>query len=145
MFTTEPLITFYQKWEEALSWTEQRLSRAGFIPLRTFDLKTARAGQAACSCPHHGTEQCDCQMLVLLVYGPNSQPLSLVVHGHGEITWIYAVNTPQQRADARLLSLIAQELTPLDPPPPQGQPIAPDPRDFPVNTGDVQAAKDDSA
>jgi hypothetical protein len=117
MNATEPIFVFYQNWEDAVPWAEQQLTQAGFEPLRTFDFQVARARQPLCPCPHHGTDQCDCQMVVLLVYGKTSQPLSLVVHGHDEMTWMYIVNTPQQRADARLLALILRELTPLEPPP----------------------------
>ncbi len=129
MIATEPFFVFYQKWEEAVPWAEQQLSQAGFKPLRTFDLQVARAGLPFCPCPHHGTDQCDCQMVVLLVYGKDSQPLSLVVHGHDGITWFYVVNTPQQRADARLLTLIQRELTPLEPPLTDDEPVLPEKTD----------------
>jgi hypothetical protein len=129
MIATEPLVIFYQKWEQAVPRAEQQLTRAGFEPLRTFDLQVARAGRSFCPCPHHGTDQCDCQMMVLLVFGKDGQPLSLVVHGHDDITWFYVVDTPQQHADARLLALIRQELAPPEPPTIGGESVTADKTD----------------
>jgi hypothetical protein len=125
MIATEPFLVLYQKWEEAVLWAEQQLTQAGFEALRTFDLQDARAGQSACPCPHHGTGSCNCQMVVLLVYGKDSQPLSLMLHGHDDTTWFYATNTPQQHADARLLSTIHQELIPIDMPLTNDEPSIP--------------------
>jgi hypothetical protein len=44
-------------------------------------------------------EACDCQMVVLLVYGKENLPVSLVAHGHNGQTWfslvefLYGTNT----------------------------------------------------
>lgn len=80
--------------------------------LRTFDLRTAQFSQADCSCPHHGTEQCDCQMIVLLVYAGDRGPVSLVAHGYEGKTWFSIVDTPQQHADSDLFAFIQQTLAP---------------------------------
>ena len=114
MIATEPYFVLQQKWEEAVPGVVQRLAQTGYRVMCTFDLLDARAGQAACSCPHHGTDQCDCQMMVLLVYGMETQPVSLVVHSYDEMTWFYVVNTPQQRVDARSVDVIQQSLIPVD-------------------------------
>ena len=55
--------------DEALTWLNQSLLQSGLRVLRTFDLHDARLGLHDCTCPNHGTEKCDCQMVVLLVYG----------------------------------------------------------------------------
>jgi hypothetical protein len=78
--------------------------------LRTFELQLARLALTECPCPHHGTDQCDCQMVVLLVYGDRSQPVSLVAHSHDGKTWFSLVDTPQQRADPHLEATIRQAL-----------------------------------
>ena len=67
--------------------------------LRTFDLQIARQAQTSCPCPHHGTDQCDCQLVVLLVYQDHREPLAIVAHGYEGQTWFSVVDTPQQRAD----------------------------------------------
>jgi hypothetical protein len=70
--------------------------------LRTFDLQLARLAHTEYPCPLHGTQQCDCQMVVLLVYAEQYQPVSLVAHGYDGKTWLSLVDTPQQQADPRL-------------------------------------------
>jgi len=51
-------------------------------------------------------------MVVLLVYGSDRQPVSIVAHGHNGQTWFSVVDTPQQRADPRLEAAIRLALVP---------------------------------
>jgi hypothetical protein len=54
----------------------------------TFDLQVARSAHPECPCPHHGTNKCNCQLVVLLVYGKSEDPATLVIHGQDGKTWI---------------------------------------------------------
>jgi hypothetical protein len=67
-------------------------------------------------------------MVVLLVYGKDSQPLSLVVHGHDDITWFYVVNTP---SNGRMpgFSLDPAGAYPLEPPLTDDEPALPEKTD----------------
>lgn len=38
-------------------------------PFASFDLPSVLTTPTGCICPHHGTDPCDCQMVVMLVYG----------------------------------------------------------------------------
>jgi len=96
--------------DEALTWLDQSLTRNGLRILRTFDLHDARLGLENCPCPHHGTAQCDCQMVVLLVYGKAERPVTLILHGNDRQTWLSLVNTPLQRVDPIIQSSIEQAL-----------------------------------
>ncbi len=61
--------------ETAAQAATEALTRRGFRVVRSFDLRSALAPLAAhadCECPHHGTAQCTCQFVVLLVYGDPS-------------------------------------------------------------------------
>ncbi len=95
-----------QPCDEAVVWLSQKASQAGLSVLRTFDLQMARQAQALCPCPHHGTDQCDCQMVVLLVYQDSREPLAMIAHGYEGQTWFSVVDTPQQRADPNLVAEI---------------------------------------
>jgi hypothetical protein len=95
---------------EAVDWVSHRLSQAGLEVLRTFDLQVARPVMKDCPCPHHGTDQCDCQMVVLLVYPASKQPVSMIAHGYNGQTWFSVVDTPQQRADPDLEAIIQRVL-----------------------------------
>ena len=63
-----------------------------------------------CACPKHGTTGCDCQMVVMLIYGKAAAPATLVAHGHDGHTWLSLANTPEQRPDPALAAMITQSL-----------------------------------
>ncbi|GMR10819.1 MAG: hypothetical protein BMS9Abin28_1643 [Anaerolineae bacterium] len=75
--------------DDAADHLSKTLSDVGFEVIRSFDLQTARRALRdpdGCSCPNHGTSRCDCQYVVLLVSGRASEPVTIVVHGHGDQT-----------------------------------------------------------
>ena len=49
-------------------------------------------------------------MAILLVYGEDHSPITLIAHTHEGKTWISIVDTPLQRADPHLESAIRQAL-----------------------------------
>lgn len=97
-----PFLAMEKPCDEALEQLVQKIGQVGLTSVRTFDLQVARQAQSACPCPHHGTDECDCQMVVLLVYDVQSTPLTLVAHGYNGQTWFSVVDNPQQRADQQL-------------------------------------------
>jgi hypothetical protein len=101
--------------DEALQLTKQKLAQAGLRALQTFDLHDARSGMQDCACPHHGTQDCDCQMVVLLVYGSSGQPVTLFLHGNDGQTWLSIADNPPQRVDSRLLVEIRNALKEPEP------------------------------
>ena len=105
-----PFLILDQPCNEAIAWVTRLVSEVGLQVMRTFDLQDARHNPANCRCPHHGTDLCDCQMVVMLVYGEDYQPVSLVAHSNNGRTWLSLVDTPQQRADLRLERAIRQAL-----------------------------------
>ncbi len=77
---------------EVLADIQEALARKGLRSLETFDLQAARLGAADCPCPHHGTAECDCQMVVLLVYGASGSPVTLILHGSDGETFVSAAD-----------------------------------------------------
>lgn len=112
MSDNSPFLILDQPCDAAIDWVSRQIAGSGLEIVRTFDLHVARHAHAGCPCPHHGTDQCDCQMVVLLVYGGDRQPVSMVAHGYNGQTWFSLVDTPQQRADPRLEAAIRRALTP---------------------------------
>lgn len=49
-------------------------------------------------------------MVILLVYGSASEPVTLILHGNDGQTWISIADNPQQQADAKLIISIQQAL-----------------------------------
>ncbi len=83
--------------DEALQKTKKQLSQAGLRAMQTFDLHTARLALRDCPCPHHGTDECDCQMVVIMVYGETTEPATLILHGNGGQTWFSLVDQPANK------------------------------------------------
>jgi hypothetical protein len=110
MNALSPFLSMNRSCDETLLWLSQCLPRAGLRMLQTFDLHDARFAVTDCACPHHGTDQCDCQMIVLLIYGQADEPAALILHGNDGQTWLSLVNTPLQHADPSLQSSIEQAL-----------------------------------
>jgi hypothetical protein len=117
MSDNSPFLTLEQPCDVAVDWLTDRFSQSGLSVIRTFDLQVARDSQVICPCPHHGTEQCDCQMVVLLVYASTPQPVTIIAHGYNNRTWFSVVDTPQQRADPRLEAIIRRLIASLASPP----------------------------
>jgi hypothetical protein len=110
MNTLSPFLSVQYSCDQALQLTKKQLSRAGLRPVQTFDLHAARLGLHDCPCPHHGAEKCDCQMIVLLVYGEADEPATLILHGNDGKTWISVIDNPLQRTDKKLMTNIRQTL-----------------------------------
>lgn len=96
--------------EQALPLITNLLLGLGFQVLPSFDLQAARASQFRLNCSHHGTAQCNCQMVVLLIYGHGDQPASMVIRGQDGKTYLSLVDTPQQRPDKGMFSRIRKAL-----------------------------------
>jgi hypothetical protein len=99
--------------DDALQWANSQLLQAGLRTMQTFDLSAARAGAHDCCCPHHGTAQCDCQMVVLLVYGTDKEPETLILHGSEGKTWLSLAHT--MRPAAGLANQIQSALDTIEP------------------------------
>ena len=95
---------------EALPKVNQQLKDAGLRTVQTFDLHSAMSGAHGCSCPNHGTQECDCQMIVLLVYGGAVAPETLILHGGSQRTWISLADTVLQNRDSQLQITIQKAL-----------------------------------
>jgi hypothetical protein len=108
MNDNSPILKVDKPCDQAVDLVVDRFNQVGLLVIRTFDLQVAREAQFTCPCPHHGTNLCDCQMVVLLVYAGNREPVTLIAHGYNNQTWFSVVDTPQQRADPRVTMRIRQ-------------------------------------
>ena len=113
MINLSPFLSIDSSCDQTLQMTKKQLSQAGLWTAQTFNLNTARLGMNNCSCPNHGTEACDCQMIVLLVYGEVVEPATLILHGNNGKTWISIADTALQHVNAKLIINIRQVLESL--------------------------------
>ncbi len=105
-----PFLTLNCSCDEALQWSSQNLTQNGLRVMQTFDLHTARHVLEDYPCPHHGTSECDCQMVVLLVYGKAEGPVALILHGNDGQTWLSLVDNSLQNSNASVRSTIEKVL-----------------------------------
>ena len=114
-----PYLTLTKPFKETFAWTNDRLKGHGLQIEQTFDLQIARLSHAGCPCPNHGTDRCSCQMVVLLVRGNNSEPLTLILHGNDDQTSFSIVNFSGKRSDLDLAASVRQALVLQDAETPQ--------------------------
>jgi hypothetical protein len=112
MYQNSVILTLQTDSQAAIEQSIQRLDAAGLQVMRSFDLKAARAAHVDCTCPYHGTDRCDCQMVVLLVYCQDGPPVTLVVHGHDGQVHIALADTPEHQPDSQLVSAVVRTVLP---------------------------------
>jgi hypothetical protein len=107
-----PFLVLKKDCSQAVQWISDLLNQSGLQVMQTFELNTAQFDGGLCSCPHHGTEQCDCRMVVLLVYDNGFPPASVIAHGHDGQTWFMLVDSPRQSIHTDLETAIQDALAP---------------------------------
>ena len=110
MATLSPFLSIDSSCDQTLHMTKTQLSEAGLTAVQTFNLNTARLGLHNCCCPNHGTEACDCQMIVLLIYGETPEPATLILHGNNGQTWLSIADSAAQPVDPKLVTRIQHVL-----------------------------------
>ena len=97
-----PLLTLTLPCSETIAALTQTLHENGMKTAVSFNSNTVRVEKTAVSppCPHHGHTGCDCQIVVLLIYGQDKQPATLVAHGQDGKTWVMLAASISQRQPA---------------------------------------------
>ncbi len=91
------LSTLNMDGESTIAHLTRWLAHYGLRIVRGFDLQSACASVTDLTCPHHGDYPCDCQLVVLLVYGVDTPPASIVLHTHRGKTDIDLIDSPNNR------------------------------------------------
>lgn len=86
------------------------LAQQGFRVMRSFDLRSALAAHADCVCPYHGTAQCTCQFIVLLVYNEVGDPVVVTAHSHSNQVRLQVVRDETTCSDPRLAAQVMAAL-----------------------------------
>jgi len=107
-----PFLVLDQTCEQVQVWINGKLTDAGFRVVQTFDLHVARLAHPDCPCPHHETSDCNCQMIVMLVYKQHDDPATLVIHGQEGRTWLSLVIPVGAHGNHHLEAVIRRTLVP---------------------------------
>jgi hypothetical protein len=115
MSALTPFLALDQTSEQVQAWINGQLTSAGFRVVQTFDLQVARLAHSECPCPHHGTDDCNCQMVILLVYRKVDDPATLVIHGQDGKTWLSLASPAGPRSNQQFEASIRHVLIPRRP------------------------------
>ncbi len=110
MHTLRPFLALDCSCDEALRWSNQSLTRGGLRVMQTFNLIAARQASQDFECPQHGRGACDCQMVVLMVYGIAREPATLIWYGQDGQTWFTFADLPSLRVEPETQSRIEHVL-----------------------------------
>ena len=104
------LLTLSLESSKAVQFLMERFAADGLQVKRSFDLRAAMADQSNCPCPHHGEFECDCQLIVLLVYDEPGAPLTLIAHGKDNTTHFALANPAEHEQEGKLKTKILQAI-----------------------------------
>lgn len=93
---------------ETMRRMQRSFANRGFRVLATFDLREARSSLEDCPCPYHGAADCDCQMVVLLVYGEGTAPTALTLHGNDGETLISLSDDPAREPHPLIRAVVEE-------------------------------------
>lgn len=99
------ILTISKNSETSLALVAKLLFENGLQMERSFDLRIAQDADIVCSCPHHGTKLCDCQIVVLLIYGGTNNPDTVVAHSQDGRTHFSLVNNPEHSKSSNLINI----------------------------------------
>jgi hypothetical protein len=106
-----PLLILKNGRADAIQQVTEALHGAGLQVITSFDSRRTRMNKTNISCPHHGTEDCNCHIVVMLVYESEGYPATLVAYGQDDDTWISLAYPPGLRPSAALQAQIKNSLT----------------------------------
>ena len=102
MSSLMPFLVLDKTCDQALTWVNEQLSSAGLRTVQTFDLQIARLAHPECTCTHHGEAECNCQMVVVLVYRKQEDPATLIIHGQENRSWVSMAAPLDRRTNKQL-------------------------------------------
>lgn len=105
-----PLVVLENDNNNPIQQIQDSLTDAGLRVLTSFDSRHMRAEATAIPCPHHGTAECSCRIVVILVYGLEDSPATLLVHGQDHGIMVSLTYPPGLRPSSLFLSQITQIL-----------------------------------
>lgn len=112
MYQTSHVLDIQAVSQLAVAQVVEALTGVGLQVVRSFDSQVAHSAHVGCACPHLGTAQCDCKMVVMPVYDQKHFPTTLIASSHDAQTRLLLVDSPQQRSHPQLDMIILKALVP---------------------------------
>lgn len=106
-----PTLIVKARCSQYLAPLKKELSDAGYWAIQSFDLQNTRAlHEEGCTCTYHDTGHCTCEMVVLLIYPAEGEPVTLMLDGRDGFTFVYLMEEPGNTKPAATLEGITQVL-----------------------------------
>jgi hypothetical protein len=96
--------------DEAISRATRTLVEAGLRVITSFDSRRIRTATHQMPCPYHDSTECNCQVVILLVYGSAREPATVIARGQDGRMWLSLAISPGVRPAARFENKIRQVL-----------------------------------
>jgi hypothetical protein len=106
MISTSHLLTIKASSYVVVDQLTNVFKESGLQVIQSFDLQTAISAYSGCHCPHHGSEKCDCQMIMLILYREEDEPIRLVAHGKDGTTHLGVIDNPQRKGIEKIVYLL---------------------------------------
>ena len=104
------LLSVSRPCDQIVNCLKIHLLHNGLKVLQTFELHDVLLGSEFCPCPNHETEKCDCEMVVLLVYGSQPEPVTIVLHGSDGETWVSLADGAEQMSNESTVTAVKRAL-----------------------------------
>lgn len=104
---SQPILVVNQACSCIVTQVTDQLSTAGYEVVQSFNLLSALARHS----------KCFCQMIVLLVYGQDGSPITIILDGDDLSTSIFLENEPERSSRARFTTLLSSIAATVDPMP----------------------------
>lgn len=95
----------------AVKRLSNRLICDGMHVIRSFDLQTAKAAYENYPCPHHGVNQCDCQLIVMFVYDDHGSQLKIIAYSKDQKSHFSIIDPPLDDREQKIKDKILQALS----------------------------------
>lgn len=89
----------------------EQVRAVGVQTVCSFDLEAVRSSSSGFCCPTHGTAHCTCQLVILLIFGTITGPLTMTMEGVDHQTWVYlepGQGVIEEQVDPSLITALFQ-------------------------------------
>lgn len=93
MGDNRPALTFEMDCDSVVVLLQVWLISQSFLVVRSFELDSACSSLSDLACPHKPWEVCECRLVILAVFRDDIGSFPLILHGDGDETKIYSVNS----------------------------------------------------
>ena len=105
-----PLIILENGRNHPIQLIKDTFQNAGLRVIISFDSRHTRVAETTILCPTHGIMDCGCHIIIMLVYGMEDLPATLIFHVQDKEIWVSLTYPPGLRPSGLFLNQITKIL-----------------------------------